>query len=183
MRQTCAIRPSGPASRQMLSSRREDRRVTISALALASTARLSTASETAADIGRPSPVEAWAWCGAVRRPRAVAPAVRRSSTPMSDRARRASKPDEDQTQKTKGHGRSSCPAAAPRASLQLTAPGRLLAPPQEGPRAFLCSAPAVTSSARQGGAGREHAPGTTRPTSSASIREFTPKCDSCRNSM
>jgi hypothetical protein len=35
----------------------------------------------------------------------------------------------------------------------------------EDPRAFPCAPhPAVTGSARQGGAGREHAPGTTRPT-------------------
>ena len=47
------------------------------------------------------------------------------------------------------------------------------------PRAFPCAShPAVTGSARQGGAGREHAPGTTRPTFSA-LQSASPlaKCD------
>jgi hypothetical protein len=43
-----------------------------------------------APLGRPSPGEAWAWCGAARRPRAAGPAVRRSLTPVSGRARQAS---------------------------------------------------------------------------------------------
>jgi hypothetical protein len=43
----------------------------------------------------------------------------------------AADPDEDQIEQTEGHGRSSCPAAAPGASLQLTGPGRLLAPHRE----------------------------------------------------
>ena len=37
-------------------------------------------------LGRPSPGGAEAWCGAARRPRAAAPAVPRSSRPMSGRA-------------------------------------------------------------------------------------------------
>ena len=67
-----------------------------------------------APLGRPSPGEAWAWCGAARRPRAAAPAVRRSLTPMErpSKTSQPAKPDEDQIQQTTGHGRSSCPAAA-----------------------------------------------------------------------
>jgi len=40
----------------------------------------------------------------------------------------ASKPHEDQIEQTQRHGRSSCPAATPHLSRQVTAIGRLLAP-------------------------------------------------------
>ena len=68
-------------------------------------------------------------CGAAPRPRAAARAVPHPWTPANDRQdKSASKPHEDQIEQTQRHGRSSCPAATPHLSRQVTAIGRLLHP-------------------------------------------------------
>jgi hypothetical protein len=68
-------------------------------------------------------------CGAAPRPRTAARAVPHPWTPANNRQDKpASKPHEDQIEQTQRHGRSSCPAATPRLSRQVTAIGRLLAP-------------------------------------------------------
>ena len=83
--------------------------------------------------GRPNPAGAWARCGAARQPRAAAPAVRCPWTPLTGRARPASR----------RAGRRSCtagegtrpiimPSAAPGASMQFTGRADLWHPTGSG---------------------------------------------------
>jgi len=82
-------------------------------------------------------------CGAAPRPRAAARAVPHPRTPANDPAGQASQQaHEDQAAQTQRHGRSLCPAATPHLSRQVTAIGRLPAPPQ----AHRCSSQAGQAS-------------------------------------